>query len=1035
MKKHLQASSFKIYNASAGSGKTHTLVKEYLKIVLGNPYSFKNILAITFTNKAVNEMKERILTNLFDFSLADPSTKNQNLFKELLAELQLTPDILRKKSEDTLKHILHNYAYFDVSTIDKFTHRVIRTFAKDLKLPQNFEPVVETNLLLDEAVSRVIQKAGSDDQLTKVLVEFALEKIDDNRSWDIAFDLDQIGKLIFQENHAAHLEKLTTKRMEDFLDLKKIVAEKISSAEKKMIGTAEEILTKIKNSGLQFEDFSGSYFPKFMQRIVDGDFNIDLKKAWIAKFDSSPLYPQRVAEETKSILDNLQDNFVSLFLEIQSIIPDYLFLKNVYRNIVPLTVLNIIQKEVDAIGRERDQIPIFKFNQIISKEIKNQPAPFIYERLGEKYKHYFIDEFQDTSATQWYNLIPLINNALASEGGTLFLVGDAKQAIYRWRGGKAEQLLAMANEAENPFVIHPVTERLDTNYRSLDQVVEFNNDFFTWSSAHLSNSVYENLFIEGNEQKTNSKKGGLVKIHFVEKTAEKNLDELYCEQVYSFIKEARGKGHPLGDITILVRSNKKGVLLADYLSEEDIPIISSESLLLNSSSKVRFLINLLQYANSLKEAAIAYEILSFLAPSNEEKHQFISGNLNRLEKILNEEFDFSLGSIERLSTYDGLEYAIRQFDLAPSSDAYIVFLMDFVLDVEQKEGGAVHSFLRHWEKKKEKLAIASPENMDAIRIMTIHKAKGLEFPVVIFPFVNERIYKRTEKKIWAPTDAEEMNGFDELLLVEKDELSKYANETAVVFEEEKQKMELDAMNVLYVALTRAEKALYIVSEKKPKQSSNQKINSYSDLLINYLIEKNLWNNENATYNFGALEVSNEVKAENNNNDLQYQYSYRDRPNFNIITKSGMLWDDDRKEAIEHGTFIHYILSLIKTHKDLDIALAKVLRDGDIAKSQLAQTKKKVEEVLRHPELTEFFTEKYNVMNERAILTKEGKLLRPDRISILNNELTLIDYKTGMKNPKYKEQLYAYSDALENMGFSVKKKIIVYINEEVNLEFI
>lgn len=1034
MKKHLQPTSFKIYNASAGSGKTHTLVKEYLKITLSNPQSFKNILAITFTNKAVNEMKERILTSLFDFSLSKLPGKNQSLFQELFLELNISADVLRKKSGETLKLILHNYAYFDVSTIDKFTHRVIRTFAKDLKLPQNFEPVVETDLLLDEAVSRVVQKAGSDEQLTKVLIEFALEKIEDNRSWDVTFDLNKIGKLIFQENHAAHLEKLASKKMKDFLELKNAVIKRIASLEKEMISASTEALAEIEKNGLQFDDFSRQTLPNHFKKFI------------AKKFEPTKLYNNKLQEDLengkvlKSDIESPGHGFLEgvldSYLKLKKSVYEYAFFKNIYRNIVPLTVLSSIQHEVNEIGKERDQIPIFKFNQIISKEIKNQPASFIYERLGEKYRHYFIDEFQDTSASQWNNLVPLIDNALASEGGSLFLVGDAKQAIYRWRGGKAEQLLNLASEHENPFVVRPKTESLPVNYRSFDEVIKFNNDFFSWSSSHLGDEVYQELFRQGNQQKANAKKGGVVKFHFIEKEAEKNTDELYCEQVMSIINEVRLKGHPLKDITILVRSNIKGVLLAGYLSEKDRPIISSESLLLNSSSKVRFLINLLQYAGGSKEAALAYEILAFLASTDSERHQFIYNNLDRLEDFLIDEYNFYFGRIEHLPAYDSLEYAIRQFDLVPASDAYIVFLMDFVLDVEQREGGGIRSFLKHWGKKKVKLAIASPENIDAIRIMTIHKAKGLEFPVVIFPFANESIYKRQDKKIWVPTDPKILNGFDEVLLNEKEELSKYSNEASLIFDEEKQKMELDALNVLYVALTRAEKALYVISEKKSNRSANQKIDRYSDLFINYLKEKNLWNDEMPTYSFGVLkEHIMKVVTEENEETFRYQYSYRDRPNFKIVTTGGMLWDSERKEAIAHGTFIHYILGLIETHEDLDKALVMALKNGDVAQNEIADIRENVEKVIRHPNLKEFFTDKYTVMNERDILTAEGKLLRPDRISIHDSEATLIDYKTGKKNPKHKEQIYSYADALEEMGFTVKNKIIVYINKEVNLEFI
>ncbi|MBM1104995.1 UvrD-helicase domain-containing protein [Aurantibacter crassamenti] len=1030
----MQPTTFKIYNASAGSGKTHTLVKEYLKIALSQTNSFKNILAITFTNKAVNEMKERVLTSLFDFSLLDLPEKSKSLFNDLRLDLNISTEQLQKKSGATLKLILHNYAYFDVSTIDKFTHRVIRTFAKDLKLPQNFEPIIETDLILDEAISRVVQKAGTDAQLTKILIEFALEKIDDNRSWDITFDLDKIGQLIFKENHADHLEKLALKKMSDFLQLKKDVIKKIAALEKLMIADATKAIEAIESSGLNLEDFPRQTLPNHFKKFIE------------KTFDPSILYKNKLQEniENGAILkkgielpsNEFLETILHYYIKLKTAIYNRAYLKNIYKNLVPLTVLSVIQQEVKAIEKERDQIPIFKFNQIISKEIKNQPAPFIYERLGEKYRHYFIDEFQDTSAAQWGNLIPLIDNALAGEGGSLFLVGDAKQAIYRWRGGRAEQFIDLAGDFENPFVIKPETKNLPVNYRSFDEVVKFNNDFFTWSSNQLNKQAYKDLFIEGNQQETNSKKGGLVRLDFITKETESDTSELYCNQVLSTINEVIEKNYLFKDITILVRSNTKGALLADYLSEHDIPIISSESLLLNSSSKVRFLVDLLHYASGFKEKALAFEILAFLAPIGDKKHPFIYNNLESLDNFLIDEYDFSFARIERLSTYDSLEYAIRQFNLAPTSDAYIVFLMDVILEVEKRDGGSIQSFLTYWEKKKEKLAIASPENLDAIRIMTIHKSKGLEFPVVIFPFADANIYNRTNKMMWAPADPNTFNGFDEVLLSEKRELAQYPNEAALLFDSEEQMMELDAMNVLYVAQTRAEKALYIISERKSTTSKNEKIGSYPDLFINYLISKNLWQDEQSMYEFGQLDEPFDQKlSKTNSATLSYQYSYRDRPNFNIITTGGMLWSNEREEAISHGNFIHYILSLIETEADLENALASILKNGDVVQSDILPLKSTILKIIQHEKLKEFFTEKYTILNERDILTAKGKLLRPDRISIYSNEATILDYKTGMKNPKYKVQLYLYADALEEMGYVVKNKIIVYINDTIELDLI
>lgn len=1033
---------FKIYNASAGSGKTYTLAKEYLKVALSAPKSFRSILAITFTNKAVNEMKGRILDSLFHFSQDSVPEKSKTMFEDLLIELKVTPEVLREKSQRTLKHILHNYAFFDVSTIDKFTHRLIRTFAKDLKLPQNFEPVIETTLLREEAVARVIRKAGSEALLTQVLLNFALQKTDDDRSWDIAFDLNEISKLLFNENHVPHLDKIKDKQLLDFIGLKKVIKAKLKGVEKDMVSNAERALQIISDNGLEFSDFSRSYFPKFMLKISQSDLKIDFGAGWKQNFETAPLYTKTCPDSIKSILDGLHPQFIELFNCIKTKHPTYLLLSNAHQNVVPLTVLNAIQKEINAIGVEQDQIPLFKFNQIISDEIKNQPAPFIYERLGEKYRHYFIDEFQDTSEMQWKNLVPLVDNALSSldeKGriGSLFLVGDAKQAIYRWRGGNAEQFLQLVGQQENPFVVAPETEILPVNYRSHEEIVRFNNKFFSSTLPFLDKDVYKTLFKDGNRQGYNSKKGGFVQLDFIEKEGESDQkEENYCLTTLQIIQEVANKGYGYNDICILVRSNRKGVLLAGYLIQNEIPIISSESLLLASSNKVRFLISLLHFSSGTEDDELAYEILSFLSIGSPNKHSFITRHIKNVKSLLQKEYEFSVDRSKRASVYDTLELAIKNFDLAPKSDAYITFLLDVVLEVERKEGGNAQAFLDYWEKKKDSLAITAPENVDSARIMTVHKAKGLEFPIVIFPFANMDMYRRKDKKMWLPVNDKEYNGFKELLISEKSEVAEYGETARALFEEEEQKMALDAFNVLYVALTRAERALYVITEKEITKNGEHNTKHYSGLFIHYLKEIGLWQETKNQYNFGTLENNLESAGQKNDREyIRHHYSHKNRAGFNIVTRSGMLWDTERKKALVRGNLIHHILGLIETERDVGPAFDILIQNGDIAHKEIDELRPRINSIIEHPELKEYFAEGNKVLNEKDILTGTGKLLRPDRVVLCENKATIIDYKTGTKNPTYHQQVYTYADALETMGYVVENKIIVYIDKHINPEFI
>ncbi|MEP3208818.1 MAG: UvrD-helicase domain-containing protein [Maribacter sp.] len=1029
----MPTNSFKIYNASAGSGKTYTLTKEYLKIILSTNEGYRQILAITFTNKAVNEMKERILESLFTFSRISTLKDAPPLFIDLLKELQLEVLVLQKKAKTILKKILHNYAFFDVSTIDKFTHRLIRTFAKDLKIPQNFEVVLETDLLLDEAVSKLINKAGTDSKLTKILLDFALEKIDDDKSWDIAIDLNKVGKLIFNETNAQHLKKFENKTIDDFLELQNTINKKITDLEKTAITLAEETLLFINASGLQTTDFPRETLPNHFKRVRDGIF--EPAKLYKNKLEENLMQAKILKSGIALPTNDFSSNLYQSYLQLKELMYTRAMLKNAYKNIVPLTVLNAIQHEVKAIQNERDQLSISEFNTIISNEIKEQPAPFIYERLGEKYRHYFIDEFQDTSEMQWNNLIPLIDNALSSEVGSLFLVGDAKQAIYRWRGGKAEQFLNLVNSSTNPFVIQAQIEPLPSNYRSHEEIIKFNNDFFTSTSPFLNSQIYETLFTDGNQQKINHLKNGFVQLTFLEENDAYTLDEQYCNELIKTIYELREKEFEYKDICILVRGNKEGVLLANYLTQEGIPIISSESLLLKSSPKVRFLLNLLRFQNQADDVGIAFEILTYLFQEEQEQHRKIVLHLKDLELLLRIEYDFDIAKMQQVSVYDTFEYAIKQFDLAPQSDAYINFFMDTVFDVEQREGTGITVFLSYWQKKGEKLSVAAPSGINAIQIMTIHKSKGLEFEIVIYPYAHSKIYNDKDAKLWLPFEGEAIAGFDEVLINKKQEVINYSSTAEHLYLAENNKLELDAFNVLYVALTRAVKALYVITIAETASKKSDTPKNYGGLFVHFLEEKGLWEEGKRLYQFGALDFQQQNIITKRQEGIAYQYSYKERDSFKIIANSGALWDTTKETALSKGNLIHAIMGLVESEKNIENALATVQRNGDITEEEIDPLRNMVLQIIYHPRLQSYYATGNTIKNESDIITKNGSILRPDRVVINGNKATIIDYKTGKRDVRYKDQIDSYALALEEMGYSIKNKIIIYINEEITPEFI
>ena len=1031
----MSSNSFTIYNASAGSGKTYALAKVYLKIILASPQNFRKILAITFTNKAVNEMKHRILNSLFEFSKITSTEDANPLFNDILNETSYTFEELPALSKLRLKQILHNYAFFDISTIDKFTHRLIRTFAKDLKIPQNFEVVLDVDLLLQEAVERVISKAGEDPEFTKVLLDFAIEKIEDDRSWDIGFDLLKIGKLIFDENNAEHLKHLQEIELGDFLKLQTHLKKETKTLEKKIVELATAALDVITSSGLDLKDFPRETLPNHFKKIVAGNFTPT--QLYNNKLEDNLIEGKIVKATVKNAPAELAPQLLHHYQAIKQLIYKRGLYANINRNIIPFALLNAIQKELKIIQEEKDQLSISEFNTLIAKEVKDQPAPFIYERLGEKYRHYFIDEFQDTSQMQWENLIPLIGSAMEGEDelgstGSLFLVGDPKQAIYRWRGGKAEQFLELATHQAHPFTIQSDLVTLPKNYRSYAEIINFNNSFFQSISPFLENDIYQEFFKIGNTQETNQKEGGYVNISLLEE----DTDEEYAANTLATIQQCLSQGYTYSDICIIIRKKKHGLLLADFLMQHKIPVVSSDSLLLSESAKAIFLVQLIRYMVQPTELEIQYEILNFLSEGKNDKHAYIYENLGKLNSHLFESYGFDASKLRQASVFDGLAYAIKTFDLIPTSDAHLSAFMDLVFDVEQKYGSDMQSFLDYWDKKGNSASISTPENIESVQIMTIHKSKGLEFPVVIFPYANSNVYEEIDPKLWLPVSKEEFLGFSEVLINKKQEVQEYGELESLLYEIDHQKLQLDAFNLLYVVLTRAVNALFIISANKLDRKGEHNTNSYSGLFIHFLKSIGEYQQDKLSYDFGKL-IPQTSKKQTSTDQLTIPYIYTNinRPDFKILALAGTLWDEGLDVAINQGNVIHYILGAIFTTADLDRAVQMALQKGLIKEQEVNGIKEIVKKVIFHKDLTQFYQNDVEVLNERDLLMADGTVQRPDRVVIKNNHATIIDYKTGEQNPKYHHQINTYAQSFSNMGYTIDHKIIVYINTEIELDYI
>ena len=1216
----MQRHSFSIYDASAGSGKTYTLVKEYLKIILTSPKNdaYRNILAITFTNKAVHEMKSRIVGSLSEFAKDEPSKKAQDLMLELVKdtadwEAKLSVNFIKIKSQQIIKHIIHNYAAFDISTIDKFTHKVIRAFAHDLNLPMTFEVTLDTENLLTEAIDAIIAQAGEDETLTKLLIDFTMEKTDDDKSWDISREIMETGKLVLNENNRNEIVQFHDKSIAEFVEIKKKLIAVCNDLEKENSVFAEAALLLIENNGIDLKSFSRGTFPNHLCCIRDGKFNP--KNKTFHEFDDIAI--NKTAND-RALIENLIPELLQILGTIYKNFEKRDFYKAFLKNITPLSLLNTVSNELAKIQEEQNVLSISEFNAIIHREIQNQPAPFIYERLGERYRHFFIDEFQDTSEMQWQNLIPLIDNALSGQDdygnkGTLMIVGDPKQSIYRWRGGKAEQFIELSKDT-NPFN-NPdkKLEHLDKNYRSYSQIIEFNNEFFKLISAEFAHEDYKDLYENHSHQHANDKTGGYVNISFIPKIEavegdEETLDktELYVLATLNTIRKVLEQGFEYKDIVILTRKRDQGIAIANYLTEQGIPLLSSETLMIQNATEVRLIINLLKYLKNnadLESKAFFLHYISKNIQNQLDVHDFIAEGMEQKQEADFEKwlmgFDISLSfqNIRKKSLYEAVEIIVSKFlsptlskgeggnaDIrgvkevvdsrklgymtggnhshllienaianrkeptiaekilwselktqslgskfrqqhlignyivdfvclskkliievdgdyhftevqtqldsnrtsvlselgfkvirftneqviksiskvletieqelkiqdsffldkvaieAPSlsgrageGNAYIQYFLDIVLERDVRNQAGIADFLEFWDKNGAKYSIPSPEGNNAVRIMTIHKSKGLEFPVVIMPFAEEDYGKKPKDKLWLDAEGLDM---PKALIDNSTAVEGFGEEAKSVYGQKKQEELLDNINVLYVALTRAEEQLFVISNRNLTSKGEVKKNDMSAFFIQYLENKGLFQEEISEYEFGdKKKISSESKHVDTSKAIINVSHTLDPKNIKIAQREALMWGTHQQESIEYGNVIHEILSFVKTKTDVGLAIDKAIENGLINLSQKELVCTTINNIIHQETLTLFFAEGNEVLNEQTIIQKEGKTIKPDRMVITaDKEVLLLDYKTGVHNVKYQKQLEDYQLAIERMGLKVKKKALVYISEKIEVVY-
>ena len=830
--------SFKIINSSAGSGKTFKLAIEFISklLITKDENHYKSMLALTFTNKASAEMKDRILSYLWDLK-----EQRNDLIKEIvIKKTSLEESYIIKRSAKILEKILYDYSNFNVLTIDSFTNNIISS----IDVSNNNEDLIvelDSDIYIDLAIDELISEIDDNEELKNLLIEFAKFKITINKSWDITYDLKDFSVFIDKESNKNQIEYF--KKMDNNLlsKLRKQIFDFKIKKKHKIISLLNSLLNMIYENGLNDNDFRGGYFPKYLKSQLIADkfiINESIEKSLLGK---SNLYNKNLEKIKIDKIESMRKNFINNYSEIKQLVFELYTINSTLNYLPSFSVISKLEEKIQKIQDVNGIRLISKFNKQLNLLIKQNDTPYIYEKLGSRFTDFFIDEFQDTSELQWNNLIPLISNSIHSEShdgskGSLLIVGDPKQSIYRWRGGKFNQFINLIYGQTNPFHFIPEIEKTDSNFRSSREIIKFNSDFFTYLSNHLELDIYDSDDLNF-KQESNKKEVGHVSILSCE-------SDIFYSKIENEILDILDRGYEPNEIAILVRFNKHARDLIENINNSKFNLISDEVLQISSSNKIQFLISILKLTRAKSDYLERKRVIGYLFDQNYFGSKY--ENLNKcfhiylsrtditdfFRKISNQRFDFNY--LSSLNILNAVKYCIDSFNIN-INDSYLYAFIDNIFEFIESNDDSIISYIEYWEKKSDSIHLNITAHTDSVVISTIHKAKGLEFPFVIVPIYNDKINdNRNADPIWL---YEPFLTFDTLkwTLVPKSKNLIHMGENAKeIYESSELNIKLDTINLLYVAFSRAESELCIIS-KKDKLNNN----SLASILHNFLKYKSV----------------------------------------------------------------------------------------------------------------------------------------------------------------------------------------------------
>ncbi|MBR5833158.1 MAG: UvrD-helicase domain-containing protein [Bacteroidales bacterium] len=1064
-----------IIKASAGSGKTFTLAKKYIKLLLEaqDRYAYRHILAVTFTNKATEEMKSRILKELHILA-AEPA--KSDYYEEFVPAHYKTDDSLKEAAGTVLCNILHDYGAFAVSTIDHFFQQTLKAFSREIGQFASYQVELDKNSLIKESVDRVLDSMtgdAKDAKKLKWLTDNTMSMLQKGEGYKQDFALMDVALRLKKEEHRVLVEKegldesviYSEKELENLSDGCEDVCNKYLE---ELTLAAQKVNDAFEAAGLKPSDTSYHFVSNTVDKYLDlkGPVEIPLPTPTFVKKRNDPSTWYAKAKEglarkvTQDILDAMEDLMDMFGLKLKVYNTARLLKSQAYG----FGIANELHKEFEALLKEKNVLSIDDTNTILKNIIDGTETPFIYEKLGVRYEHFLLDEFQDTSRVQWDNFRPLLKNSVDS-GFYNLIVGDVKQSIYRFRDSDWKLL---RDDAPAAFGENVKLDTLKDNWRSFGNIIRFNNAFFSKvalaldrksddSGSDVIRKIYEDV-----GQNVKKEGDGCVKLTFCPKDNE-------LDAVLDSINAALAKGYNYKDIAILVRYNSDGSAIAEHLIANKIRVVTDDSLLVSSSLNVRRLVSLLSSIDNPGDTMTKYlaEHLDIEVPQSYASLVDLCEDLLRKLKGCNPE-------------------------LFEKEVLYIQSFMDILRDYVQMNGNSLHAFLQDWiEVKAAKVNISSPKVGDAVRVITMHKSKGLDFRYVIVPFVEGIELYEFDKK-WCRPDVKGTSlegvakGIYDVYLSGKSENTLFARH----FKDETLLQYIDNMNVIYVAMTRAKECMEVIASfpKKPealeglgqideKEGAGEKTNlapltTFSDILYWYAhaygkeaklvpVEQEPADEvsedvapayERKSFIYGEIPVAEQKEEKTDEKPVSAAFCswplnppvrmeetlfdeeapVNERGRLKFSADSSDFFSEDGSVGVDasqriKGIVLHDILAKVCVKEDVDAAVDAAVLAGTLPYDDADQVKDMLKTRIDSVESRGWFTADRNcVFNEVELISSKGKIFRPDRVIIQGNDVTIVDYKFGEHYSKYEEKLSLYAGLCARMGYNVKSVALWYV---------